>query len=125
MRRAAATVVALAASATVMGSLLSGSTRAASSACPSPLSSSRDPANPLALASPPGPNPLNGAHFFVPGPAHGAAAGAIAQLLRVDPRSYPDAYTWSEFRYDLDYGRFHARIAADPGLAFKVHMLEK
>ena len=37
---------------------------------------------------PPGPTRLNGASFFVDGPAHGAAAGAIATLLGRSPASF-------------------------------------
>jgi endoglucanase len=93
--------------------------------CPAPLSGARDPSNPLGLPNPPGPNPLNGASFFVPGPAHGSAAGAIAQLLGVNPQSYPDSYSWAQFKRDLGVGRFHSELARNPGLAFKVQMLEK
>jgi hypothetical protein len=52
--------------------------------CADPYSASHTPGNPLMLASAPGANPLNGANFFVDGPAHGAAAGAIARLLGYD-----------------------------------------
>ncbi len=93
--------------------------------CPPALSSHRDPANPLALPRSPGADPLTGAHFFVPGPAHGDAAGAIATLVGVNPSSYPDDYSWAQFQQDLTSGRLSSRLAADPKLAFKVHMLEK
>src|SRR5947209_12068205 len=83
---------------------------AVSPACASPLGASRDPSNPLGLPSPPGANPLNGANFFVPGPAHGAAAGAIAELLGVDPQSLPETYSWQQFKQDLDIGRFHQQL---------------
>src|SRR5947209_15723442 len=55
----------------------------------SQYSGTRDPANPLELSPAPGSDPLSGAHLFVDGPRHGVAAGAIAQLLGVDPQSYP------------------------------------
>src|SRR2546430_11230733 len=58
----------------------------------------RDSSNPLMLRTPPGPNPLNGARFFVDGPRHGSAAEAIAQLLRIDPTPYPGAHSWKRFR---------------------------
>ena len=65
----------------------------------------RDAANPLGLASAPGPDPLNGAPFFIDGPAHGAAAGAIARLLGIDSdvpiggalTAFPDAESWQHF----------------------------
>src|SRR5579884_1047917 len=62
-----------------------------------PFSAPRDPANPLMLSKSPGADPLAGASFFVDGPKHGAAAGAIAQLLGLDPSSYPDDYSWAQF----------------------------
>src|ERR1700733_14251803 len=43
--------------------------------CPEPYPATRDPSNPLDLSTAPGPDPLNGARFFVPGPAKGSAAG--------------------------------------------------
>ena len=49
-----------------------------------PVSGPAQPGNPLMLAAPPGSDPLNGAAFFVNGPAHGAAAGAIARLIGID-----------------------------------------
>ena len=51
-------------------------------------SAQRDASNPLALPVAPGANPLNGASFFVPGPAKGSAAGAIAQLWVRIPRAF-------------------------------------
>jgi hypothetical protein len=86
----------------------------------------RNPSNPLDLPNPPGPDPLSGAHLFVDGPAHGAAAGAIAQLLGQDPKSYPDDYSWAQFKQDLSPGgRFYAQLASDPALAEKVQLLEQ
>jgi endoglucanase len=49
--------------------------------CPDRYPAKRTPGNPLLLPHAPGSNPLRGAHFFVDGPRHGAAAGAIALLL--------------------------------------------
>jgi endoglucanase len=98
---------------------------ASSYVCSDPHSWKRDPANPLALPNPPGPNPLNGANLFVDGPAHGAAAGAIATLLGLNPKNLPDDYSWARFRYELDSGRYHGRISRDPVLAYQVHNLEK
>src|SRR5690242_8046589 len=74
--------------------------------CSDPHSWQRDPTNPLALPNPPGPNPLNGANFFVDGPAHGAAAGAIASVLGLNPKNFPDNYSWAQFRQELDLGRY-------------------
>ena len=53
--------------------------------CANPaLPAQRDPANPLMLAqTPTGGDVLQGADFYVAGPARGTAAGAIAQLLGI------------------------------------------
>ena len=69
-------------------------------ACAIPeLTIPRDPANPLALpTAPTNGDPLFGAHFFVDGPRHGQAAGAIAQMLGMNPMSFPDSYSWSQFQ---------------------------
>jgi hypothetical protein len=88
-------------------------------------SRSRDPRNPLGLAKPPGTDPLRGASFFVDGPRHGSAAGAIASLLWQDPTRYSDAYSWRRFKSQLDHGRPHARLQRDRRLAYKVKMLAK
>lgn len=85
----------------------------------------RDPSNPLMLRVPPGPDPLNGAHFFVDGPRHGSAAGAIASLLGIDPTSFPDGYSWARLQRRLDRGDLHRRIVGNPGLARKVQLFEK
>ena len=52
---------------------------------------------PWRFRRPRAPNPLTGAHFFVDGPAHGAAAGAIAQLLGINPAPLPDSESWATF----------------------------
>jgi endoglucanase len=78
-------------------------------AYPDRYSAKRDPANPLDLPSPPGANPLTGANFFVDGPAHGAAASAIASLLGIDPGNLPNDLSWSQF--DQEHA---AAIAANP-----------
>jgi Glycosyl hydrolases family 6 len=93
--------------------------------CPDPYPATRDASNPLMLQEAPGPNPLTGAQFFVDGPAHGAAAGAIASLLGRDPSSFPDDYSWSEFQSDLQHGSMRSRLASDPSLAQEVALLEK
>ena len=72
--------------------------RAAGDCADPQLAQPRDPANPLALASTPtGGDPLQGAHFFVDGPRHGQAAGAIAQLMGLDPMSFSDSDSWASF----------------------------
>jgi endoglucanase len=98
---------------------------AESCANPDNYPATRDPANPLDLPNPPGPNPLNGANFFVDGPAHGSAAGAIASLLGMDPHSLPNNLSWADFQQQLQSGPLADRIAADPSLAQKVALLEK
>ncbi len=88
-------------------------------------SARRDPSNPLELPNRPGPDPLKGAHFFVDGPAHGEAAGAIAQLLGLNPGNYPDSYSWAQFKQDLRTGSLHSRLVGHRGLAHEVGLLEK
>ena len=88
--------------------------------CADPYSATRDPANPLALATPPGPNPLVGANFFVDGPAHGAAAGAIAQLVGISPSSQPDGESWAAFSASVQ-----AKIAGNGTLGYDVGELSK
>ena len=83
------------------------------------------PSNPLALPTPPGADPLNGAKFFVPGPRKGAAAGAIAQLVGVDPDNLPVDESWADFEQSLGRGPIAARLAHDKSLAHKVAELSK
>lgn len=93
--------------------------------CGDPFPATRNPSNPLMLASPPGANPLHGARFFVDGPRHGEAAGAIARLLGLNPERYRDSYSWARFRSSLDRGRIRRKLLHQPRLAYQVHMLEK
>ncbi len=93
--------------------------------CPEPYSATRDPANPLALPANPGANPLNGARFFVDGPRHGEAAGAIARLLGINPNRYPESYSWAAFQANLDHGPLHRKLRGRPSLAYAVRLLEK
>jgi len=97
--------------------------------CGDPYPATRDPSNPLMLRTPPGPNPLTGAQFFVDGPRHGAAAGAIAQLLGIDAGtpagtalpSFSDSESWASFKRVVD-----RRIIDEPaGVARKIRLLEK
>jgi endoglucanase len=93
--------------------------------CPEPYSAQRDPSNPLALPVAPGSNPLNGAAFFVPGPAKGSAAGAIAQLLGLNPQTLPLDLSWASFQQQLAFGPLAAQLAGDPALAHQVAMVSK
>ena len=87
----------------------------------SQFSNGRDPANPLLLPSPPGPNPINGASFFVDGPKHGLAAGEIAKLLGMNAKSFPESESWADFD-----GRIVPRaLKSHPNEAGAVHLLEK
>jgi endoglucanase len=100
----------------------------AAEACATPDShpATRNPANPLDLPVPPPPgNPLTGAQFFVDGPAHGAAAGAIARLVGLDPKHISDSETWGKFYDRLQSGPIAAKLGRNPGLAHKVKLLEK
>jgi endoglucanase len=98
---------------------------AAGCADPDTYPARRNPSNPLNLPVAPGSNPLHGAQFFVDGPAHGPAAGAIARLVGLDPRRLPDSLSWAKFLLRLQTGRFARKLARNPGLAHKVHLLEK
>ncbi|MBV9818651.1 MAG: glycoside hydrolase family 6 protein [Solirubrobacterales bacterium] len=91
--------------------------------CADPYSSIRNPANPLDLAQAPGSDPLNGAQFFVPGPAHGSAASQIATLLGINPETLPADESWADFDRRLQTGPLAARLAADPTLAHDVDAL--
>lgn len=93
--------------------------------CPEPYSAKRDPSNPLALPTAPGADPLHGASFFVPGPRKGAAAGAIAQLVGLNPDTMPVNESWADFQQRLTHGSIAAKLAHNPGLAHKVAMLSK
>src|SRR6202035_248932 len=87
----------------------------------------RDPSNPLALKSAPGANPLTGAKFFVPGPAKGAAAKGIYQLLGRNPNRLRVSRTWASFKRSLDSGPLsHLVNARGHGYRrFQIHELEK
>ena len=93
--------------------------------CAEPYPAQRDPSNPLDLPTAPGPNPLTGANFFIPGPAHGSAAGAIAQLVGMNPKNFADSESWASFAHQLSTGRLAAKLAASPGLAHQVAELSK
>ncbi len=93
--------------------------------CPDPYPATRDPANPLALPTAPGPDPLSGAHFFVDGPRHGEAAGAIAHMLGIDPTRFKDDSSWASFKARLAHGRLHRKLLHNRRLAHEVALLEK
>lgn len=92
--------------------------------CPDPYPVTRDPANPLDLPSTPGADPLTGARYFVDGPRHGEAAGAIAKLLGLNPDRYKDGYSWARFQSSLQTGKLARKLRRDPKLAGKVRLLE-
>jgi hypothetical protein len=73
--------------------------RHASGGCATPdVNGPRDPSNPLALPTPPtSDDPLQGAHFFIDGPHHGQAAGAVAQLIGINPKSTSESLSWADF----------------------------
>jgi endoglucanase len=88
---------------------------------------SRDPSNPLVLPTPPGSDPLHGAHLFIDGPRHGVAAGAITTMLGIDPTSYPDDYSWARFEHDIA-GRLGRMLHGGPSARGRAHdalLLEK
>jgi hypothetical protein len=93
--------------------------------CRDPNSAERDPTNPLDLPRAPGANPLAGASFFVDGPAHGAAASAIAQLIGVNPKRLSASESWASLQSKLTIGSLSRTLAGDPGLAHQVTELSK
>jgi endoglucanase len=98
--------------------------------CSDPYSGRRNPANPLMLKhAPPASDPLAGAQFFVDGPAHGAAAGAIARLLGIDA-NVPVGQPLSHFRDSESWVRFSRYVARrlrhlKGATAYDIRMLEK
>jgi endoglucanase len=102
-----------------------------SNGCPDPYPSSRDPSNPLMLPNAPGAsNPLQGASFFIDGPAHGPAAGAMARLLGIDTNT-PVGQHLPSFLDGESYAQFLSTTVADrlpnadPAAQHKVQLLEK
>jgi hypothetical protein len=94
--------------------------------CPdSQYPATRSHSNPLDLANAPGPDPLHGAHLFIEGPRHGEAAGGIEQLLGIDPASYPDSYSWAQFKQDLSTPPLSNELQRHPSLNHEVRLLEK
>jgi hypothetical protein len=93
--------------------------------CSESYSATRDPVNPLALAVAPGADPLRGAHFFIDGPAHGAAAQIIATLLGINPTSLPDSESWAYFDYEMAGSALHGELVGNPGRDHTVYELSK
>ncbi len=93
--------------------------------CPERYPRRRDPSNPLDLPTAPGPDPLTGASFFVPGPAKGSAAKAIAQLVGLNPQLLPISESWAQFAGALSSRPLAARLAANPTVAQEVAELSK
>jgi endoglucanase len=93
--------------------------------CPEHFPATRDRKNPLMLRRAPGSDPLNGASFFVPGPAEGNAARSIAQLVGLNPDALPGTESWAKFDQSLLSGRLHSRLAHNHGLAHQVALLSK
>ncbi len=131
------TIAALAAALTIVAlvAVLALPTGASASApftpqCSDPFPASRTAGNPLMLSpAPPASNPLAGAQFFVDGPAHGLAAGAIAQLLGLDTSttlgsplpSFPDSESWATFS---QYVQSHL-ASVSPAVQHQITELEK
>jgi endoglucanase len=61
----------------------------------------------------------------VPGPRKGPAAGAIAQLVGLNPDTMPVDESWADFQQRLAHGPIAAKLAHNKGLAHKVAMLSK
>jgi hypothetical protein len=93
--------------------------------CGQPYPAQRDRSNPLDLPVAPGADPLDGANFFVDGPAHGSAASTIARLLGLNPKSLPNAESWSSFQSDFASGQFRHTLDTKPGVAHEVAELSK
>jgi len=94
---------------------------ASAAGCSDPYPAQRNRANPLMLAKAPASDPLTGANFFVDGPGHGAAAGAIAQLLGLSTTSFADDFSWDRFQIEVA-----RKLGQEPGsVANNVRLLEK
>jgi endoglucanase len=94
--------------------------QAAAAPCANHYSSHRVKGNPLLLKRAPGSNPLSGARFFVDGPAHGSAAGAIEGLVGLNPASYSDSVSYSTLA-----GQVSNALKQHPDARGKVISLEK
>ena len=93
--------------------------------CAERYPATRNASNPLLLPHAPGSDPLTGAHFFVDGPARGAAAGAIAGFLGVDPASLPLSESWPSFQQTIETDAAYGKLSDNQGLAYAVAQLAK
>jgi Glycosyl hydrolases family 6 len=99
--------------------------------CADPYPSASNPANRLMLPVAPGSDPLHGASFFVNGPTHGFAAGAIARLLGIDSHTpidsalttVPETESWLAFAATIPV--LEAKQGNNPTIDHEVAMLEK
>ncbi len=98
--------------------------------CSDPYPAARNPQNPLMLATTPPPgDPLRGAQFFIDGPRHGSAAGAIAHLMGIDTHtgighplpSFTDSESWATFSQEVARRLPHYSA----GVQSKIRDLEK
>jgi endoglucanase len=128
---AALTIVASSTAALRHGRELAVAQSFGSPQCRDPYSSSRTPGNPLMLKpAPTAGNPLQGARFFVDGPKHGSAAGAIARLLGIDTGT-PEGSQLPSFSATESWTTFSRYVAkrlkrgVGGGTAYQIHMLEK
>jgi endoglucanase len=90
----------------------------------------RDPANPLMInPAPTAADPLQGAHLMTLGPAHGVAAGAIAQQLGIDTgvtlgnplTAFSDSESWTTFAAFVA-----SKLPSEPaGVQHNIALLEK
>jgi endoglucanase len=100
-----AVATATSAVATATGAAAAANQAHAARGCASPqVSAPREATNPLALGDLGGyrdplrpQDPLHGAHFFVDGPRHGQAAGAVAGLLGINPKRVSADESWATF----------------------------
>jgi hypothetical protein len=93
--------------------------------CSEPYPAQRIKANPLDLPTATGSDPLNGARFFVPGPAKGTAAGEIAKLLGLNPKTMPADESWAGFERQFTTGSLSYKLKSNPGLAKEIAELSK
>jgi endoglucanase len=93
--------------------------------CAEPYPATRNASNPLLLPHAPGSDPLTRARFFVNGPGHGDAAGAIARLLGLDPATLAADESWASFKQTVETYARSGNLLGDSGLAYPVSELAK
>jgi glycosyl hydrolase family 6/Big-like domain-containing protein len=99
--------------------------------CVDQYTSASNRADRLMLPVAPGSDPLRGANLFVSGPTHGFAAGAIAQLLGIDPNTpvdsalpgVPETESWAAFAATIPL--LEAKLGNPPTIDHEVALLEK